>query len=677
MSRHQPDNVSLGTLVATNEARFFVGRERERTIFAEALRRATRTPQVLYVFGQRGIGKSALLGRYASAAALARKAVLHVQADTLGPVSKGAIVPFLAAQVGAAIGTTVAPDVASVVAAIQSAAHRTGMVLIIDDYSALRSMDGWLRRRVFSGLGAGVCLVLADRAVPAELWPGEMAWLRLVRGVQLATLDRRTSAALLARHGVVGAGAIHEAVQVCAGYPALLCVAAGALTSSHRPSIDQVPNYLLEKVLHPGSRRSHVRLGKDLHGLDTALSACSMVPGFDRELLGTLVGEPEAEAQWPRLMALPAIVQDRGSWCLPPSLRWRLLRQVVAHRPWATRRWRLRALRHYMEHLTLREGPATDTWHRAAQVILGTSPTWNSAAVSDADATASAFDAAWRDGISCGKPADGATRTPLVLAWANALVVARPLDDACRTCAQGRWVSGDAAATLATHPGVTTALRSLHADTAGSPLDMLLCSALTEQGCAHPPWCAVLGRGSEGPAQTQPPTPIVCASADTLLHELGPSLGGIPLPAAKGDGPWRVHLLNPTLMDVRSWLREGTAIPSESAPQLEEERIAAAREVLAALDDPGRLSDTVFARHAKLVFGSAPAEVVERFVLDALASIEGGDATAATRLVREQYIQKRSHQVMLDASHVSRATYYRQQRRVLVHLADALFHPGS
>src|SRR5690606_8494575 len=116
--------------------RRFVGRAAELELLRSALDAGPPPFSVLYVHGPGGIGKTALLVRFAEHAVATGRTVIHLDARTL-EVSP----PGLRAAVG---------DV------------RPGALLLFDTYEMLAGLDDWLRESYLPSLPADVIVVIAE-----------------------------------------------------------------------------------------------------------------------------------------------------------------------------------------------------------------------------------------------------------------------------------------------------------------------------------------------------------------------------------------------------------------------------------------------------------------------------------------------------------------------------------
>lgn len=165
---------SLGRRLRAARETAFVGREEELAIFNAALRGGDRS--VLYVHGPGGIGKSALLRRFAHAAAVAGRPVSLVDGRVLEPSP-------------AASGSGLVPGDADA-------------VLLVDDVERVQGVEGWLRERFLPRLPVGVLVVIAGRNPPDPRWRADPGWAEALEVLPLRELRADDARALIDSCGV-------------------------------------------------------------------------------------------------------------------------------------------------------------------------------------------------------------------------------------------------------------------------------------------------------------------------------------------------------------------------------------------------------------------------------------------------------------------------------------------
>ncbi|MEU7467529.1 hypothetical protein AB0A94_03010 [Streptomyces sp. NPDC044984] len=183
----------------------FVGRTAERAVFRSALRGEREAPAVQYLHAMSGVGKSALLRRFALDAAGAGRPVF--EAD----------------------GSRVAAPRA-LAAALGNIADLTGPVLFVDEVDRCEGLEAWLRECLLPSLSQEAIVVLAGRRCPEPDWTADPGWARHARTHRLSRLGEDEADRLL--DSLLVPRPLHTAVKsFAAGHPlALRAAAADART---------------------------------------------------------------------------------------------------------------------------------------------------------------------------------------------------------------------------------------------------------------------------------------------------------------------------------------------------------------------------------------------------------------------------------------------------------------
>lgn len=172
--------------------RQFVGRTPELDLFKAALMADDLPFLILHVFGPGGVGKTTLLGEFASACA-----GLGIPAWRLDGRNIDSVPESFIAALGAASGVQ-APQ--SPLDALTARGGR--QVILIDTYETLNPLDAWLRETFLPQLPADVLVVLAGRQPPALAWRADPGWQALVRTIPLRNMTPEESRAYLAERRV-------------------------------------------------------------------------------------------------------------------------------------------------------------------------------------------------------------------------------------------------------------------------------------------------------------------------------------------------------------------------------------------------------------------------------------------------------------------------------------------
>ncbi|SPL95542.1 COG2256: ATPase related to the helicase subunit of the Holliday junction resolvase [[Actinomadura] parvosata subsp. kistnae] len=155
--------------------------------------------------GPGGVGKSALLRRFAQEAALAGRSVARLD------------------------GRTLEPSPAAFEREAEPVLRDERAVLLVDTFERIQGLEGWLRERFLPRLPLGALVVIAGRFPPDMRWQADPGWADALEVLSLRDLPPRDAAALMDCCGV--AAELREPLLAFAGgHPlALLLGAAVAM----------------------------------------------------------------------------------------------------------------------------------------------------------------------------------------------------------------------------------------------------------------------------------------------------------------------------------------------------------------------------------------------------------------------------------------------------------------
>ena len=221
--RVHPPHETLGEVLAARRHRHFVGRAAELDLFVAALGADDPDFRVLFVHGPGGVGKSSLLDEFARAADEAGARVVRLDARELLGGTDGVL---------QAVGGVLAlPDGDGAVTV------PTGerLVLLVDGYERLESLDDWMRDRFLPRLPGSTITVIAGRLPPPPAWRADAAWSGLLRVVSLRNLDPDDARLYLDRRGVAERRRA-AALAVSHGHPLTLSLTVDVLARD--PDVD-------------------------------------------------------------------------------------------------------------------------------------------------------------------------------------------------------------------------------------------------------------------------------------------------------------------------------------------------------------------------------------------------------------------------------------------------------
>ncbi|MER7574942.1 ATP-binding protein [Streptomyces sp. NPDC126514] len=299
---------SFASRLTAARDRLFVGREAEQELFRAALSERPGAAPVHYLHGPGGIGKSALLRRFAQDARRAGRLVVEVD------------------------GRTVPPTPEDFTAAAKDAVSEAGAVLLVDTFERCQGLEGWLWEQFLPAMPAGAVVVVAGRVPPDARWVSDLGWADLLNVVALRNLTPGDALAFLAARGVPAPR--HEVLlRFTGGNPLALALAASVAVSAEHPAVptvghtpdwtpsqDVIATLLPQLIGEPSPSATHRK----------ALEICAHAYVTSESLLRALLGEQAPELfAWLRAQpyiestALGLFPHDVVRETLVADLRWR------------------------------------------------------------------------------------------------------------------------------------------------------------------------------------------------------------------------------------------------------------------------------------------------------------------------------------------------------------------
>jgi hypothetical protein len=300
----------LGGRLQAARQRAFVGRKEELAAFDEALCSGGR---VLFVHGPGGVGKSALLRRFAQRAEEADRNVTILD------------------------GRMLDPSPSAFMAETRSMLADERAVLLVDTFERIRGLESWLRERFLPTLPVGALVVVAGRTPPDMMWQADPGWADMLQVIGLGDLEPMDAAALLDSRGA--AGELHEPLLAFAGgHPLALSLGAAAATRNSTrwtPTHDMVAT-LLDRIVGDVPSPAHRH----------ALEVCAHTYRSTHDVLRAVLPDEDVAALFSWLRRLPFVESsplglyphDVVREILEADLRWRdphgyadMHRRVKAH----------------------------------------------------------------------------------------------------------------------------------------------------------------------------------------------------------------------------------------------------------------------------------------------------------------------------------------------------------
>jgi hypothetical protein len=273
---------TIGEVLEARRRRHFVGRRAELGLFLSALDDEDGMFQVLHVSGPGGIGKSALLDSCAEAARASRWDVARIDGHEVS-ATRAAVLDAVDTELDLLSGDD--PD---------GVRQGDGLVLLVDGYEHLETLDRWFRDRFLLGLPRSTVTVMASRAPCRPEWRADPAWSERLRVITLRNLASDDVRAYLGRRDV--AAHHHEAVlRLTHGHPLALSLLTDVLLRRPELDVDEL-------------------LGDLVPGLLARLVADAPTPAHQRALEVAAVARSTGEGLLRHVLADPSAAHEVFAW---------------------------------------------------------------------------------------------------------------------------------------------------------------------------------------------------------------------------------------------------------------------------------------------------------------------------------------------------------------------------
>ena len=330
----------------------FSGREHELARLATLF--DPTGPLIVLLHGVGGIGKTSLVRVFERESAARGRQVRLLDCRGIEPVPRGLL---------DAIGTSLGVELRNVSELADAVGALAGpMVFALDNYEALRLLDGWLRTEFLPALPISARFIIMARSLATAPWIAAPGWADHVLSLRLGPLPEADVAAFLASRGFT------EAVQdriarFSRGNPLALqlCTASladkpGALSGGLE--LNQVIEYLalacVNEIADPILRE--------------AIEAASLVRRVTRPILEAMLPDHSAEGILANLRQLSFVEAAADGLVFHDAFRMAIESRVAAMDPVRTRQRKRAAWQSMRDQLVVAGG--RDTWRHTADLLF-------------------------------------------------------------------------------------------------------------------------------------------------------------------------------------------------------------------------------------------------------------------------------------------------------------------
>jgi hypothetical protein len=329
----------------------FVGRRHELDALLSCLQDGG--PVALHLHGIAGIGKTALLRRFAQEAELRGATVISLDCRDIEPTQRGLLDQIGVAVGGLSLDLEDMPD--------RLVAKNGLTVLILDDYHHVFLADTWVRQELAPALPSGVRLVMSSREPPLPGWLSS-EWQGLFQSLTLRPLSQEEAGELMSR-AKIGVKPAQRIYRLTRGHPLALRLAMASL--GRNDNMAAVEEFAFQAVIQ-GLADLHLSQIADRE-LREALEAASVLRRPTVPLLAALLPGSDAFELYERMRALPFVEAAHDGLLLHSAVQEAIAASLRAFDPERYRRYRQSAWRGLRSQV--RRAGITEMWRYTADML--------------------------------------------------------------------------------------------------------------------------------------------------------------------------------------------------------------------------------------------------------------------------------------------------------------------
>jgi hypothetical protein len=330
----------------------FSGRERELARLATLF--DPTGPLVVLLHGVGGIGKTSLVRVFERESAARGRQVRLLDCRSVEPVPLG-----LFRAIGTSLGVELRtlPEVAAALGALAEP-----MVFALDNYEALRLLDGWLRTEFLPALPVSARFIIMGRSLATAPWIAAPGWADHVLSLRLGALPEADVAAFLASRGFTAA--VQDRIaRFSRGNPLALQLCTASLADEPEAlggdlELNQVIDYLaltcVNEIADPV--------------LKEAIEAASLVRRVTRPVLEAMLPDHSAENILANLRQLSFVEAAADGLVFHDAFRLAIESRVAAMDPVRTRKLKRAAWQSLRDQLVI--AGARDAWRHTADLLF-------------------------------------------------------------------------------------------------------------------------------------------------------------------------------------------------------------------------------------------------------------------------------------------------------------------
>jgi DNA-binding CsgD family transcriptional regulator len=322
---------NLGEEISNLENNYFVGRETELDLFRNFTSQSNDHKRILNVWGTGGVGKSTLIEQFKQICAQEEIPFVLLDCLDFSKSPKGLATQLLKAfYIEVDEETSESELVMKATTHMNQLAQKSQMVLAIDTYEEMNTLDHWLRQHFLKSLSNHVKIVLSGRFQLNGGWVLSPAWRKLITFLPLSQFDFETCKAYTDMFGSYSEAFIQKSYTITKGHPLALSLFMGL-----KEKEEQTQDSDSEEIWNSTFKEIAVQWLRELSddSLRNLLEATTLVRVFNHEVLECMLDREITNEEFEKLIQLSFVRKSERGWYLHQVLRKALYHDFKLKKP--------------------------------------------------------------------------------------------------------------------------------------------------------------------------------------------------------------------------------------------------------------------------------------------------------------------------------------------------------
>lgn len=339
----------------------FLGRQQELAVFREVLG-TTIVATIINVHGTGGIGKSSLLNAFQQYCCHAEYCAIAIEGHS-SIQTPAAFCSHVLQMIGGA--SVQAVEQANVVDAciqqLKQLNDKQPIVLLIDAYECMESIDNWLREHFLVRLPKRLITVIAGRHPLSEAWYLSPAWRKRLLSLPLSELNFTAVRQFCHVNGIDDETSVIQLWNETRGHPLMMAVAVIATSQATKEAMENGAlrahnmdflSYIVERWLREVPEQSY----------RTIVEAASTLRYFNQDILSHVLGRDIETIDFRRLIRYSFVYKTSHGWRIHDLLRNAVIQDLSSRSPMQYEHYLIRIVSYYYERLTSGKRNNETTW---------------------------------------------------------------------------------------------------------------------------------------------------------------------------------------------------------------------------------------------------------------------------------------------------------------------------